>query len=203
MKNFKENKFMEFFNKNKKLLLIIGVAFVFVILIFIIITCLPSDKKDTRKMVKHLESVGYNCSFNEDEELYNCNRVNGIKKETVTIRYNSDIEYILESKNEYTMSISSDQYKKGFNGNGKYVVVTNLHNEEYSCNYFPISYNGESYKFSDNNYWKIGDTSIGYDADALDIGSDYDKCKYDFSDKVDKMLREFESYFSGAGLKLK
>lgn len=193
----KQNKNLENIKKNHKLLIIIGIVLILVVAIFIIIINLPSDKKNAKKMVKYLESVGYNCSFDKDEKQYTCKRIEGIKQETMTVGYYYDYEYTIESKNEYKMSINSQNYLNYYTGNAKYITVTNLRNEEYMCYYLPESFNGEGSEFKNEEHWEIGDNSIGYN----DLFGN-EECQYDFSDKVDKMLREFEGYYKNSGVKL-
>ena len=71
-------------------------------------------QSDSKKMVSHLEDVDYKCEENEDK--YVCKRIDGDKTETVELEEIDRllVEYTVEYKNQYTMSINSDQYKNSY-----------------------------------------------------------------------------------------
>ena len=151
-------------------------------------------QNDIKKMTSHLEDVDYKCEENEDK--YVCKRIDGDKTETVELEEIDRllIEYTVEYRNQYTMSINSDQYKNSYLGTRKEIIFKNFHADKYTCYYMPERL--EKNKMDDEeDFWKTGDNVKLSSLAADDCENITDK-------KINNMLREFESYYSDVGIEL-
>lgn len=187
MKTSKNNKILEKVKSNKKIQIILGIILLIIVLVFIIVMNLTKENRGMKKLAKHLESVGYSCNYDGYE--YICKRSEGIKLEEITIKSLSYIHYSLESKDEYKISVNSRWYTSG--DFVEYITVFDEYHGE-NCQFIPSDFGDSYHSFGQNGeHWKVGD-----------IAKSGDNCSYDFTEKVNAMLREFESYFRATGLKL-
>ncbi|MBE6151282.1 MAG: zinc ribbon domain-containing protein [Firmicutes bacterium] len=169
-----------------KILFIVVMIFILIIIIGLIINALNGPNSNSRKMKKYLESVGYDCESNKEgyKGKYYCIMItnNGITKE-MTIDQNSEnalnYQYINTDYNTYKITINSNNYiaKK----HQQHITYENLIEDE------------KYFFFPDENNFYIGE-KLEYKTTSR-----YDKNVH--SDVVEAM-REFESYFLGAGVNL-
>lgn len=176
--SLRENKFMKFFNKNKRICIIGGGIFALIILITIIINAFPSDSK---KMVKYLEKSNFKCEkayIEEDVRIKKvCTKGNNVK-EIFYIYEDNHFSYKVQN-GSYHYTIHDTIYIEGTKHSQQSIIMTD---DELTCRYQP------------------DDGSFVY-------GKEYDTTSTDmicikYIDKVNQSLRDFEKYFENAGIKL-
>lgn len=198
--NLKKDKIKDDVNKfknkiidkvGKKTLIIGGIMLTtLIVIIIIIIFIITTDSRKEKKMIKYLEEQGFSCSTSEYGQ--SClNYDNGLAK-TMFVEDGFTVRYEVESNNEYKIVIKDWYYFEGnYGGQLKAVQVEDKYYDE-TCFIVPEQFEKDPHSFRENNHFEIGDKTKG----------DYN-CEYDFSSKVDKALREFESYYSKAGFELR
>ncbi len=175
----------------KKVLVISGISLaILVVIIGIILFITTAVSRKEKKMIKYLESVGFSCRTSEYGQ--SCLKFNNGISKTMFVEDGFSISYEVESNNEYKIVIRAVYYSEGHYGwQSKAVQVKDEYYNE-TCFIVPERFEDTPTSFrGENNHFEIGDKTKG----------DYN-CEYDFSSKVDEALREFESYFSGAGIEL-
>lgn len=160
------------------------------ICVIILIGLTACGKSDKSKMIEYLESVDYICVENDNNE-YICTRRDGTIVETVIVRDDSDkldVIYTYEIENGYKISsIRTSIYITMRQFTPQYQDLSGL-------GYGTSTYIPEEYQDSkdyDEMHFSVGSKSVPENSSTED-----------FSKYIDKALREFESYYENAGIKL-
>ena len=165
------------------------IVFLSLILAVILVLLTGCGKSDTNKMIEHLESVGYLCEEKDSHE-YVCTRKDGTIVETVIVRDDTDeldVIYTYEIENGYKISsIRTSIYKTMYQFTPQY---TDLQGNSGTSTYIPEEYKDS--KDYDEMHFSVGSKSVPASSSTED-----------FSKYIDKALREFESYYKGAGIEL-
>lgn len=186
---------------NKKVIAIVGVVLVMIIIGIVSIIMLMGDGTTgyAKKLKKYLEKVGYNCDgvyqdpdgfLDTDGSYIYCQMTssNRIYKE-VHFQKNTKTAHGVVFKNTvnntYVISISGNDY-----ASQKHKGI--------------ITYQDEIENHTFRYYAPSGDTfNIGDQVNCNDESAKYKEICEDNAKDVNAAMREFESYFVGAGITLK
>lgn len=192
----------------KKILsrIVIIIIFLYLLSGFVWLIMFLNRSIEASKFKKHLISVGYNCEGDW------CYRVKNNKKETIWVAsgygLHISIHYDIEVENEYSYTIKSEDYEKNKAkslNNSNIISVSDKRYKESYCDYIPKSYMKEDVILTDAKIQEIINefASSGYPWHIGESVYKLNDCKRDLTSNIESSLREFESYFSSAGLKLK
>lgn len=185
--------------KDKKFMIIGGSILAVAVIIIIVLVSNNGTTRYAKKMKSYLEKIGYNCDgvykyedgyLDTEGKYFYCQMTttNGIYKEvkiTKNIKTATGVSYKESVNGVYSISIQGQDY------------VSKMHKGI-------IKYNDELENHLFNFSAPSGDTfNIGDRVNCNNESKKYkDICEDDAND-VNLAMREFESYFSGAGVKLK
>lgn len=184
-----KNKIIE----NKKILLIV----LGIIVAIVIISNLfgSNESKDSKKLKEHLETIGYSCTTYTPKNsgdicdyCYYCTNTqgNGVNQ-TMKIDYRYDSTLYTETDNRtYEFHIQSSDYNSGAKHSGRATYVDKIED------------NVLSFKPNARDYFVIGDR-VNCDEYKSKV---HKRICEDVVDDVNNSLRTFESYYTGAGIKL-
>lgn len=187
-------KFKELINDKKKLYSLIGLIIIAIIGVIYFI----NSNNYVKKFKRYLETIGYNCDgvyiyedgYKDVEgRYYYCvmTSSNGITKEVKMDKYVKNafaIDYTEKVKDTYSFSIRGQAYN------------ANKHKQQ-------ILYKDEIENKTFRFYPRSNSFYIGEQVTCDNEDKKYKDICEDNKNDVNNAMREFESYFRGAGLKLK
>lgn len=183
-----KNKIIE----NKKIILIV-LGIIIGIIIFSLLFS-SNENKDSKKLKEYLETIGYSCTKYTSENsgdicdyCYYCtNRASNGANQTMQIdyRYNSTLYKETDSTYEFIIQSSDYNSEAKHSGRATYVDI--------------IEDNVLSFKPNARDYFVIGDR-VNCDEYTSKV---HKRICEDVVDDINNSLRTFESYYTGAGIKL-
>lgn len=184
--------------KNKKFMIIGGIVLAIAVIILVVIVSNNGTTRYAKKMKSYLEKIGYNCDgvykyedgyLDTEGKYFYCQMTtaNGIYKEVQIvkkIKNANGVSYKESVSGAYHFSISGQDYNR-------------LRRVE------QISYKDEIENKTFNFLSRGSNFYIGEQVNCENERKKNKEICEDAAKDINSAMREFESYFSGAGLKLK